>query len=135
MRYGVLGTGSVGRVLAGRLVEVGHEVRMGSRDAANQAAADWAASAGQNASNGTFEDAAAKQLVTVDPVERKQLVFQMERAVAEDVPVLALTLPTRLAIFNKAAFSDWYYTPGGVFGLYPYVLNKHALATGKKVGI
>ena len=59
MRYGVLGTGTVGRVLAGRLVEVGHEVRMGSRTADNEAAAAWAAEAGPNASHGTFTDAAA----------------------------------------------------------------------------
>ncbi len=59
MRYGVLGTGNVGRALAGRLVEVGHEVRMGSRTAHNEAAATWAAEAGPNASHGTFADAAA----------------------------------------------------------------------------
>jgi 8-hydroxy-5-deazaflavin:NADPH oxidoreductase len=58
MRYGVLGTGTVGRVLAGRLVEVGHEVRMGSRTPDNEAAATWAAEAGPNASHGTFADAA-----------------------------------------------------------------------------
>jgi 8-hydroxy-5-deazaflavin:NADPH oxidoreductase len=58
MRYGVLGTGTVGRVLAGRLAEVGHEVRMGSRTAGNEAAAAWAAEAGPNASHGTFADAA-----------------------------------------------------------------------------
>jgi 8-hydroxy-5-deazaflavin:NADPH oxidoreductase len=58
MRYGVLGTGNVGRVLAGRLVEVGHEVRMGSRTADNEAAAAWAAEAGPSASHGTFADAA-----------------------------------------------------------------------------
>ena len=59
MRYGVLGTGTVGRVLAGRLVEVGHEVRMGSRTAGNETAAAWATEAGPNASHGTFADAAA----------------------------------------------------------------------------
>jgi predicted dinucleotide-binding enzyme len=59
MRYGVLGTGTVGQVLAGRLVEVGHEVRMGSRTSDNEAAAAWAAEAGANASHGTFADAAA----------------------------------------------------------------------------
>jgi len=58
MRYGVLGTGTVGRVLAGRLVEVGHEVRMGSRTADNDAAAAWAADVGPGASHGTFADAA-----------------------------------------------------------------------------
>jgi predicted dinucleotide-binding enzyme len=59
MRYGVLGTGTVGQVLAGLMVEVGHEVRMGSRTPDNEAAAAWAAAAGANASHGTFADAAA----------------------------------------------------------------------------
>ena len=58
MRYGVLGTGQVGRALAGRLVEVGHEVRMGSRSPDNEAAAAWVAEAGPDASQGTFADAA-----------------------------------------------------------------------------
>jgi predicted dinucleotide-binding enzyme len=52
------GERAVGRALAGRLVEVGHEVRMGSRSPDNEAAAAWAADAGPNASNGTFADAA-----------------------------------------------------------------------------
>lgn len=33
MRFGVLGTGTVGRTVAGKLVELGHEVRIGSRTA------------------------------------------------------------------------------------------------------
>jgi predicted dinucleotide-binding enzyme len=33
MRFGVLGTGVVGRTLAGKLRELGHEVRIGSREA------------------------------------------------------------------------------------------------------
>jgi peptide/nickel transport system substrate-binding protein len=88
----------------------------------------------QGWNNPSFEDAAAKQLVTVDPAERLKLVHQMQRAVAEDVPVMALYLSTRTAIFDKNVFSDWYYTPQGVFGLYPHFLNKHALATGKTAG-
>jgi ABC-type transport system substrate-binding protein len=89
----------------------------------------------QGWNNPSFEDAAAKQLVTVDPNERMALVHQMQRAVAEDVPVMSLTLPTRMAVFDKTAFDAWYYTPGGVFGLYPHFLNKHAPATGQKVGV
>ena len=42
MRIGVLGTGMVGQALASRLVETGHDVVMGSRDAANEKAAAWA---------------------------------------------------------------------------------------------
>ena len=86
----------------------------------------------QGWNNPSFEDAAAKQLVTVDPAERLKLVQQMQRAVAQDVPVMALYLS---AIFNKAVFGDWDYTPQGVFGLYPHFLNKHALATGKTAGV
>ena len=58
MRIGVLGTGSVGNALATKLVELGHEVRMGSRDAGNEKAVAWADRAGESASYGTFADAA-----------------------------------------------------------------------------
>ena len=33
MRFGVLGTGTVGRTIAGKLAELGHEVQVGSREA------------------------------------------------------------------------------------------------------
>ena len=42
MRCAVLGTGSVGRTLAERLVELGHDVRLGTRDpAATRTRDDW----------------------------------------------------------------------------------------------
>lgn len=59
MRIGVLGTGMVGKAIASKLVEVGHEVRMGSRTAGGEAATGWAAEAGEAASEGDFADAAA----------------------------------------------------------------------------
>jgi len=59
VRIGVLGTGSVGRTIGSKLVELGHEVRMGSRSADNEHAAEWVASTGEGASQGTFADAAA----------------------------------------------------------------------------
>lgn len=58
MKIGVLGTGMVGKSIASKLVELGHEVRMGSRSATSEAGAAWAADAGANASFGTFSDAA-----------------------------------------------------------------------------
>lgn len=58
MKIGVLGTGMVGKALAGKLVELGHEVTMGSRSAGNEAAVEWAGGAGESAHEGTFEDAA-----------------------------------------------------------------------------
>jgi len=59
MKIAVLGTGTVGHALAGRLVELGHEVMMGSREAGNPKGTDWAASAGPNAFSGSFGQAAA----------------------------------------------------------------------------
>lgn len=59
MQIGVLGTGMVGKAIATRLVEVGHEVKMGSRTADNENAKEWVAEAGETASQGTFADAAA----------------------------------------------------------------------------
>ena len=59
MKIGVLGTGMVGNALATKFAGIGHEVKMGARDAKNEKAVAWAASAGANASPGTFADAAA----------------------------------------------------------------------------
>jgi 8-hydroxy-5-deazaflavin:NADPH oxidoreductase len=58
MRMAVLGTGMVGRAIASKLVELGHEVRMGSRSAGNENAVAWAEEAGERAGEGTFADAA-----------------------------------------------------------------------------
>lgn len=58
MRIGVLGTGTVGRTLASALLRNGHEVRIGSRTADNEAAVAWAAEIRGPASEGTFADAA-----------------------------------------------------------------------------
>lgn len=58
MRIGVLGTGTVGRTIGSALLRYGHEVRLGSRTAGNEAAVAWAADVGGPASEGTFADAA-----------------------------------------------------------------------------
>ena len=59
MKFGVLGSGMVGSTIATKLVSLGHEVKVGSRDAANEKARAWVASAGRGASQGSFADAAA----------------------------------------------------------------------------
>jgi predicted dinucleotide-binding enzyme len=58
MKVGVLGTGVVGRTIATKLVDLGHQVTMGSRTSDNEHAVIWAAEAGDGASCGTFADAA-----------------------------------------------------------------------------
>jgi hypothetical protein len=59
MRIGVLGTGSVGRRIATKLIELEHEVTMGSRSADGEALHEWVEEAGPGAAGGTFADAAA----------------------------------------------------------------------------
>ena len=66
MRIAVLGTGVVGSAIGTRLVQTGHEVRMGSRTAGNDKALAWVATAGAAASAGTFADAAAYGEVVVN---------------------------------------------------------------------
>jgi predicted dinucleotide-binding enzyme len=59
MKIGVLGTGMVGNALATKLVQVGHEVMMGSRTASSDAGQEWLRSVGGKGQTGTFANAAA----------------------------------------------------------------------------
>ena len=59
MNIGVLGTGVVGQTIGSRLVKLGHNVMLGSRDEANPKAVVWAKQEGRTASFGSFADAAA----------------------------------------------------------------------------
>jgi predicted dinucleotide-binding enzyme len=59
MKIAVLGTGMVGNALGTKLVQIGHEVTMGSRSDNNEAAQKWASSLGERAHTATFHDAAA----------------------------------------------------------------------------
>lgn len=56
VKVGILGSGDVGRVLASGFAGLGHEVKIGTRDAGKLSG--WAASAGPRASVGSFEETA-----------------------------------------------------------------------------
>lgn len=58
MRIGVLGTGMVGDAIGTKLVQLGHQVKMGSRTADNEKAEHWVRKNGASASQGTYADAA-----------------------------------------------------------------------------
>jgi predicted dinucleotide-binding enzyme len=58
MKVGILGTGDVGKALGRGFIALGHDVKMGARDAGNPKAAAWAKEAGPKASAGTFAEAA-----------------------------------------------------------------------------
>jgi predicted dinucleotide-binding enzyme len=59
MNIGVLGTGIVGDTIGTKLVQLGHNVKMGSRTATNEKAAAWVKKNGSRSSQGTFADAAS----------------------------------------------------------------------------
>jgi 8-hydroxy-5-deazaflavin:NADPH oxidoreductase len=85
MRIGVLGTGIVGRTLGGKLVELGHEVRMGSRQAGNENAVEWATGAGEGASEGTFADAAEFGELVINATGGKVSLEALAMAGAENL--------------------------------------------------
>jgi 8-hydroxy-5-deazaflavin:NADPH oxidoreductase len=59
MRIAVLGTGVVGRTIATKLIQLGHEVTMGSRSADSEGLGKWLGEVGEGATGGTFADAGA----------------------------------------------------------------------------
>jgi 8-hydroxy-5-deazaflavin:NADPH oxidoreductase len=83
MRYAVLGTGEVGRTLGGKLVELGHEVTLGSRTKDNPAAVEWAAGTGGRA--GTFAEAAAAGEMVVNAVGGRVALAALEAAGADNL--------------------------------------------------
>jgi len=58
-KIAILGTGTVGNAIGTKMIQLGHEVKMGSRTATNEKAAAWVKANGTKASQGTFADAAS----------------------------------------------------------------------------
>ena len=50
MKIGILGTGDMGRALGKAFIATGHEVKMGSRETANERAVAWVKQTGGRAS-------------------------------------------------------------------------------------
>ena len=117
MKLGVLGTGQVGTTVATKLVELHHEVMMGSRSDTNEAAVKWAATNGSLASNGTFAEAAKhgeivvnatagtaslQALATVDPADLDDKVL-IDLANPLD---FSAGLPPTLAVCNADSLGE-----------------------------
>ncbi|MGI9119519.1 MAG: ABC transporter substrate-binding protein [Acidimicrobiales bacterium] len=76
-----------------------------------------------------------QQQSEIDEPKRRESVARIQRLIADDLPILPLVYPNAYSIFNKKAFSEWYYTEGGVASTVPVVTNKHAFVTGRKTGL
>ena len=58
MQIGILGSGGVGQALGLGFTQLGHEVKIGSRDPGSDKLKPWLAKAGKKASTGSFEETA-----------------------------------------------------------------------------
>ncbi|MFG2000212.1 NADPH-dependent F420 reductase [Spirillospora sp. NPDC048911] len=99
MKIAVLGTGEVGRRLAGKLIEAGHEVTLGSRTAGNTAAVAWAAETGGR--HDAFEGAAASAELIVNATPGQVSVEALTAAGAANLAGKVL-----LDVANPLDFSD-----------------------------
>lgn len=66
MKIAILGTGMVGATLGTKLVQLGHQIMMGSRTANSEAGQKWLRSVDGKAKIGTFADAAAFGEIVLD---------------------------------------------------------------------
>ena len=110
MKIGLLGTGRVGRTLAGKLVEVGHEVKMGSRTPDNPNAAEWVQESGDRAGQGTFADAAAFGELVFNCTSGGGALAALEAAGAEHLAGKVL-----VDVSNALAFTEGIPFPTGLF--------------------
>jgi predicted dinucleotide-binding enzyme len=85
MDIGILGTGIVGQTIGTRLVELGHNVMMGSRTANNQNARAWAKVAGRSAFIGGYGDAARFGEILFNCTSGKGSLSALEFAKAVDL--------------------------------------------------
>lgn len=100
MRIGVLGTGEVGKRLAGRFIEVGHEAMIGTRDvAATQAREGWDSAAPL----GTFAEVAEFAEIVVNAMGGNVTIENLRAAGKENLGGKIL-----IDISNSLDFSNGY---------------------------
>jgi peptide/nickel transport system substrate-binding protein len=81
--------------------------------------------------NEAFNDLAEKQRVTFDQEERKRIVAQMQKMLADDLPILPLYFPETAIVYRKKVLPEWYFTPGQFPASED---NKQLFITGQKTG-
>jgi peptide/nickel transport system substrate-binding protein len=84
--------------------------------------------------NAQFDALAQQQLGERDESKRKQQLAQMQQILANDLPALPLYYGQEYAVYKKAAFDAWYYSPGGFATGIIAVFNKQVFVTGRKTG-
>jgi len=85
MKIAVLGTGMVGKAIATKLVDVGHQIMMGSRTANSDAGQEWLRSVGGKAQVGTCADAAAFGEIVLDCTNGANSLAALRQAGADNL--------------------------------------------------
>ncbi len=75
------------------------------------------------------------QNTQVDRAERMETTAEIQRLIADDLPLLPLVYPASFAIVDPRTFDAWYYTEGGVGSTVPAIDNKHSFVTGRRTGL
>lgn len=83
--------------------------------------------------NARFDDLAVAQSGETDVAKRTAAAHEMQRIIAEELPVIPLYVNNRTAVYVSTVMDGWYYTPGGG-PLYPGIINKLFFASSKRNG-
>jgi len=78
----------------------------------------------QTYDNAAYDELYQRQATSVDEEQRRQLVWELQEIVAQDLPVLTLYHPKMWTVYDASVLDSWFYTQGGVgFGI-PLSMNK-----------
>lgn len=78
----------------------------------------------QTYDNTAYDELYQQQAAAVDEEQRRELVWQLQQIIAEELPVLTLYHPKMWTVYDASALDTWFYTQGGVgFGI-PISMNK-----------
>jgi predicted dinucleotide-binding enzyme len=117
MRIAVLGTGTVGEAIGSKLVEVGHDVVIGSRSGGNEKAAAWASRFDERANHATFAEAAAHGELVVNATAGVGSLEALRAAGADNLSAKVLMdvanpldfsggFPPRLSVANDDSLAE-----------------------------
>ncbi|MHB8090878.1 MAG: ABC transporter substrate-binding protein [Syntrophales bacterium] len=88
---------------------------------------------GGSVTSARYDDNAAlnklleKSLVEMDQVKRKEIVYQIQKIYAQELPAIPLYYPQTKAAYNPRKGVDWFYTKGGIAKGIPLPQNKLSL--------
>jgi peptide/nickel transport system substrate-binding protein len=83
--------------------------------------------------NARFDELAAAQSTETDAAKRTAMSQEMQRIIAEELPIIPLYVANRKTVFDATVIGGLYYTPGGG-PVYPGIINKLIFASSKHAG-